>query len=103
MNTKNALLISSLILATNVAHAQDSENQVHEINPVDNNIGGITYEKSLQIIEKERTVQYGEPIGILIHKNEGCVDIFSLDSIVIRVPLDKLLSQPNRTGPDQYK
>lgn len=99
MNKKQTLLVSSLLLATTVSQAQKVKIEVRTLTPNDTNIEDITYNRSIELIAKERLVKYGEPIGVFINKEEGFADIFNIDDIVIRVSIDELLSQPNRTGP----
>lgn len=84
-----------------MSQAQESDIQIRKMDPKNNCVDGITYDHSLRILERERQVKYGEPLGIVINKKDGSVNIFSFDDIVIRVSLDELLSQPNRTGPNE--
>jgi hypothetical protein len=103
MNKKCALLATTLLLGNTFSQAQEADSIAYTITPDDSNMESISYNRSLQIIEKERPIKYGEQIDVLINTKEGTVDIFNLDDIVIRVPLDEILSQPNRVGPDQPK
>ncbi len=60
---------------------------------------GISYSRILEILNKQRYVRYGEPIAIEINKNLGTVDISDFSDLIVRVPLEEALVQPNRTEP----
>lgn len=64
---------------------------------------GIDYHSLWNSLPEDQKVQYGAPLLIqVIRNNEKIyldVSTSRFDDIVVRVPLDELLAQPNRIGP----
>lgn len=88
-----------LVLVSPFAKANELPVVSFVLSPHLNETAGITYSRILEILNKQRYVTYGEPIAIEINKSLGTVDIFDFSDLIIRVPLEEALLQPNRTEP----
>ncbi|MBX3039199.1 MAG: hypothetical protein KF789_00655 [Bdellovibrionaceae bacterium] len=87
--------------------ANTNNHQMPELHPGQDVGFGLSYESAWQTIPKTDEIQYGIPLIIQITEQNDKVyfDISTsrFDDIVVRVPLEELLEQPNRVGPPPEK
>lgn len=91
----------SLIIAVS-SIALSTTSQAFILLPTTDSDQQTTYNHAYKILEHEGAIEYGQPISIQVNEEAATLDISDLNSLVVRVPLDKVLLQPNRTDPTQH-
>lgn len=99
---KKSILASSLILSATTGQAELRQTGRYVLSPEVPIAGGISYDRLFVLISKERVIEYGEPVSIEVNEKQGTVDFSSFDDVVIRIPIEDALVQPNRIEPTQY-
>jgi hypothetical protein len=96
-STLKALILA--IAATASANALADERPQIVLTPEHPLFEGIHYDRAHQILDRLRTIKYGEPIQIQPNLEKNGIDLSIFDEFVVTVDAEDLSAGPNREGP----